>query len=213
MPERVDIEYLRDSGISEGMLARTLFAMKFLGLVKDGGEPTSALRDIGTGTDEEYRTILAGLIRGAYEDVFANIDPSEDDHSRILNFFRRYTPASQRERMVTFFLAICREAGIPTLDVPRKREISSSSRATRVKGTTARKSRTDDTVTSKSATQPDGMASALEMLIRTLPPVGTQFPRERKKQWITMAEVTLDYVYPDTESQRPNDDDDIEEEP
>ena len=107
LPDRVDAEYLRDAGVSEGTVGRTLFALRFLDLVADDGQPTQALRSIHTSTDEEYRTILSGLVREAYSDVFNVIDPAEDSQDRILNVFRRYTPASQRNRMVIFFLGMC----------------------------------------------------------------------------------------------------------
>jgi hypothetical protein len=119
LPDRIDIDYLRDAGIPEGSIHRTVFALRFLGLVADE-QPTGALREMARSTDEEYQGILATLVRQAYQDVFAVIDPAEDSQDRILNVFRRFTPASQRSRMVNFFLGICREAGIPTLDVPRQ---------------------------------------------------------------------------------------------
>jgi len=120
LPDRIDTDYLRDAGVPEGSLGRTMFALEFIGLVRDT-IPTPALRSIATSTDEEYRSTLAGLIRDSYREVFETLDPAQDAQDRILNFFRRYTPASQRPRMVTFFLALCREAGINTLDVPRAR--------------------------------------------------------------------------------------------
>lgn len=126
LPERTDVEYLRDAGVPEGSIGRVAFALRFLGVVEDDA-PTPALRAIATSTDEEYRAILAGLIRDAYSEVFEVVDPATDSQDRIVNFFRRYSPASQRARMVIFFLGMCREAGIPTLDVPRQRMSSVSS--------------------------------------------------------------------------------------
>src|SRR5581483_8199571 len=90
--DRIDTEYLRDAGIPDGTVARTLSALRFLGLVGEAGEPTQALRTIHTSTDEEYRATLAGLLREAYAEVFNVIDPAEDTQDRILNVFRRYTP-------------------------------------------------------------------------------------------------------------------------
>lgn len=127
LPERIDADYLRDVNVPDGTVARTLHALRFLRLI-EGDVPTDALRAISTSTDEEYQGILAGLIRGAYTDLFTALDPSQDTQDRIVNFFRRYTPASQRERMVILFLGLCREAGIPTADVPRQRSAASSSR-------------------------------------------------------------------------------------
>lgn len=133
LPDRVDAEYLRDAGVPEGTITRTLFALEFLGLVEEG-EPTQALRSIAISTDEEYQAILSGLVRQAYEDVFKVIDPAQDSQDRIVNFFRRYTPASQRDRMVIFFLGMCREAGIPTLDAPRQRSSAAQPKLRTAKG-------------------------------------------------------------------------------
>jgi hypothetical protein len=120
LPERVGVEYLRDAGVSEGTIGRTMFGLRFIGLV-EGETPTPALRSISTSTDEEYQGILAGLLREAYREVFEVLDPAEDQQTKFQNFFRRYTPASQRVRMVIFFLGMCREAGIPVFDAPRAR--------------------------------------------------------------------------------------------
>jgi hypothetical protein len=204
LPERIDAEYLRDASIPEGTLGRTLFGLRFLGLVGDGGEPTQALRSIHTATDEEYRSILGGLVREAYSDVFNVVDPGEDTQDRIVNVFRRFAPASQRSRMVIFFLGMCREAGIPTLDTPRQRAMSSPSTRQAPRPATAR---------TTPATVPDGrrrgggyspppplpptVPPALEGLLRSLPAPGKPLSAARRKQWLVMAEATLAFVYPE----------------
>lgn len=208
LPERIDIEYLRDANVPAGSLGRTIFALNFLGLVKDE-VPTAALRSIAKSTDEEYRGILSGLIREAYREVFESIDPAEDAQDRIVNFFRRYTPASQRARMVIFFLGMCREAGIPTLDTPRQRTsgVSNGAKAPRAASHTparqpaaASKSgqlrlRGEDRIVALGDIPP-----ALAGLVRSLPPEGTPLSQNRREQWLIMARATLDFVYPDQAS-------------
>lgn len=125
LPERIDTEYLRDAGVSEGTVGRTMFGLRFLRLV-EGETPTTTLRTMVTSTDEEYEAALRGLLQEAYRDVFDVLDPATDSQAKFLNFFRRYTPASQRQRMVIFFLGMCREAGIQTLEAPRERTSSAS---------------------------------------------------------------------------------------
>ncbi|MDP9313225.1 MAG: DUF5343 domain-containing protein [Chloroflexota bacterium] len=214
LPERIDGEYLRSAGVSEGTVGRTLFALSFLHLIEESGAPTAALRQIATSTDEEYQAILAGIIRDVYRDVFEVLDPREDSQDRILNFFRRYTPASQRQRMVIFFLGLCREAGIATMDVPRNRPSSagSSSKGNGAKGTSAK-------VSAAKSSKPIGRAPsravgspasveertrggmnippALELLVRSLPAEGKPFPAARREQWLQMASATLAFVYPE----------------
>jgi len=194
LPDRVDAEYLRDAGVSEGTVGRTLFALRFLGLITEENEPTQALRAIHTATDEEYQSTLGGLIRDAYADVFNVLDPAEDGQERILNVFRRYTPASQRKRMVIFFLGICREAGIPTLDVPRQRSMREpgTSRAPTPRRQPTRPRRRQEEI----SFTPSEIHPALEGLIRSLPAPGTALSEQRREQWLTMARGTLDFIYP-----------------
>jgi hypothetical protein len=199
LPDRIDNEYLRDAGIPEGTITRTLFAMRFLGLVDEGGLLSEPLKSIHTSTDEEYQAILSGLIREAYKEVFNVVDPSQDPQDRILNVFRRYTPASQRDRMVIFFLGMCREAGIPTLDVPKARAMSATKAITetprrpgaKAAGAVPRGKRTAIAAIT-------GIDPALEGLMRTLPTPGAPLSPERRKQWLDMAEATLRFVYPET---------------
>lgn len=197
LPEQIDLEYLRDSGVSEGTLTRTLFAMRFLGLVADTGQPTQALRSIHTSTDEEYRAILSGLVREAYSDVFDVIDPAEDTQERIQNFFRRFTPASQRARMVIFFLGMCREAGIPTLDVPRQRAMAD--RTLRARPTRQAIPHAPGKGRAGASIDRPGsqLAPALEMLVQSLPPPGSALSEQRREQWLKMAEATLEFMYPE----------------
>lgn len=198
LPERIDAEFLRDASVSEGTIHRVAFALRFLGLVEND-MPTKASRDIVTSTDEEYREILGGLIRNAYAEVFQIVDPAQDSAERITNFFRRYTPASQRERMVNLFLGLCREAGIETLDAPRKRSTNDGPRPKR-----RQPSRTTRNIASKAEQaiktevgSPPSIPPALEMLVRSLPPEGVPMSAARRKQWIGMAEAALAYVYPE----------------
>jgi len=190
LPEGIDLEYLRDAGIPEGTVHRTFFALRFLKLIGEKGELTDALKAIATSTDEEYRAILSGLVREAYAEVFNSIDPAEDSQERILNVFRRYTPASQRNRMVIFFLGMCREAGIPTLDVPKQRGMGEPKVATP-------RSRRAPREESKVRRGDVKVAPALDGLIRSLPPAGTPLSKERRQQWLDMAKATLAFIYPE----------------
>ena len=202
LPEVVDAEYLRDAGIPDGTNARTLFGLRFLGLISEANEPSSALRSIATSTDEEYMSTMAELIRCAYTEVFVSIDPSQDSQANIVNFFRRYTPASQRERMVTFFLGMCREAGIDTLDVPRQR----TSNASQSQGKVAKTAKTGGARSAR-VREPNIQSSptpALDALIKSLPPVGQPFPTLRRQQWLDMVQATLAYLYTDELTAEPD---------
>ena len=195
LPETVDAEYLRDANIPDGTVSRTLFGLRFLGLIDQASEPTDALRNIATSTDEEYMSILADLVREAYAEVFVSIDPSQDAQASIVNFFRRYTPASQRSRMVIFFLGMCREAGIPTLDVPRQRASNAAPGRSRAQNPTQPKN--TKPARKREIPPQSNLDPALDGLIKSLPPVGEAFPASRRKQWLDMVQATLTYLYPD----------------
>lgn len=212
LPEQIDADYLRDAGIPEGTVGRTMFALRFLRLV-DYDTPTQALRSIARSTDEEYQATLAGLVRDAYRDVFDVLEPAQDPPERIENFFRRYTPASQRHRMVIFFLGMCREAGIPTLETtpqrtgappaPRTRAPQSSGRPAAQRGGRAGGQRALP-APAKVADNPAVAASggpppAIELLLRSLPPEGTPMAAGRRAQWIELARAALAFVYPEAE--------------
>lgn len=201
LPERVDIEYLRDAGVSKGTVGRTLFGLRFLGLITDANSPTDALRTVHTATDEEYQQILMALIKYSYADVFNVVDPSEDSHERILNVFRRYTPASQRDRMVIFFLGLCREAGIPVSDQPRKR----SMREPRPQRTSTPSAASNPQASRRTPRQrshsetvlPGGVQLALDGLIKSLPAIGDSLSDARLEQWLSAARATLRFIYPE----------------
>lgn len=197
LPERIDAEYMRDAGISEGTVTRALFAMRFIGLIGEASEPTEALRTINSSTDEEYQATLAGLIRDAYVEVFNAIDPATEGQDRVLNVFRRYTPASQRKRQVMFFLGMCREARIPVLDAPRQRHMAGALPASQAAQTRARR----QTEPAQRRSSGKGMNPALQGLIDALPPEGTVLTEAKRKQWLIMAEAALTFVYPEREEQ------------
>jgi hypothetical protein len=115
-------KFLEDLGIPHGNVHRTLRAFEFLQLLDGAGEPTDKWRRLRVMTDDEFPTALGLIVKEAYAEVFKRVDPSKDGSVMISNAFRKYSPARQRERMVTLFLSLCRESGIPTVDTPRKRE-------------------------------------------------------------------------------------------
>jgi hypothetical protein len=121
LPETIDSDFLRIAGIGDAVHGRVLDALRFLSLIEENGRPTDTFVAISGASDEEYREILAGSTRSAYEEDFGRIDPASDTQAQIVDAFRRYQPRSQTSRMVMFFLAMCREAGIPVSEAPRER--------------------------------------------------------------------------------------------
>lgn len=202
LPDRIDAEYLRDAGISESLVQRVLAGLRFLGFVQ-GEVPSAELDSISTSTDEEYQHILQEQLRRAYADVFAVVDPAKDSQDRILNVFRRYTPASQRGRMVTFFLGMCREAGLEVSDSPRPRSMSESPRTSKApqarQGSVNKPAgvRGAGSERKDSTEPPHHLPRALDILIHTLPPEGSTMDALQRERWLALASAALDMVYPE----------------
>jgi hypothetical protein len=134
LPDVVDSDLLRIAGVSEGAMTRVVYALRFLRLTDANGRPTDRLRAIAKAPEEEWRDLLAGVVREAYATDFARLDPGNDPQPRIVSAFKRYEPRSQTERMVMLFLGLCRAGGIPVLDAPRER----GQQLVRMTGPTAR---------------------------------------------------------------------------
>jgi hypothetical protein len=134
MPQGITRDLLKAIGISENIIPRLFATLRFLALITDKDEPTDVLRGLAGSTEDEYRQLLERTIRKAYADDFQSTDPSKDPQERIMNAFQRYTPRSQHSRQVMLFLGLCREAGIPTLDVPRRRGMRGRSQSQRPAG-------------------------------------------------------------------------------
>src|SRR5262245_49936348 len=76
------------AGVSDSLAPRTLQAFKLLELVDDDGDPTEAFVGLAKApTDDEYRERLASLLRGVYAEVFAFVDPAEEDQARVRGAF------------------------------------------------------------------------------------------------------------------------------
>jgi hypothetical protein len=121
LPDVIDNNVLRVTGVPEGARGRVAFALQFLRLVDAAARPTDTLRSIARASEDEFRELLAAVVRDAYAADFAQVDPAQDTQVRIISAFQQYEPRSQTMRMAMLFTGLCRAAGIPLLDVPRQR--------------------------------------------------------------------------------------------
>ena len=55
----------------------------------------------------------------------------------------------------------------------------------------------EDVVNEIGAHTSSGLAPALELLVRSLPAVGSPMSKDRREQWLQMARATLAFVYPE----------------
>lgn len=123
LPAAVDTDFLRLADVPEGSLGRVAFALRFLGLTDADARPSDQLRAIARATDEEYRELLAGIVRSAYATDFERVDPAAETQAKIASAFQRYEPRSQTTRMVMLFLGLAKAAGILVMEAPRERGI------------------------------------------------------------------------------------------
>ncbi len=112
LPEILSFGELQRIGIPGGNAPRTLAALRFLGLVDEEGRRTPAFDRLGVAKSDEYNATLAEIIRDAYRQVFGIADPAQNTEIEIADAFRGFEPQRQRNRMITLFMALCREAGI-----------------------------------------------------------------------------------------------------
>jgi hypothetical protein len=112
MPEVLNTQELIRMGISEGNIARTLQALRFLNLVDEEGRQTKAFNRIARASTSEYPEILGEILKEAYSDVFTIIDPAEATDIEFVDAFRFYQPQKQRSRMILLFRGLCQETGL-----------------------------------------------------------------------------------------------------
>lgn len=110
-PEYLTTTNLRQLGVTEALVNRTLVALKFLGLVREDGTTTDEIRALRYANDDEYQTVLGGILDAAYKEVFDHIDLESAGDRELNNAFIPYSPGQQRSRMITLFLELAREAG------------------------------------------------------------------------------------------------------
>ena len=108
----ITLQTLGTLGVPDGNQARTLVALRFLGLIDPEGHSTEGFDRLWDAKSEDYQDTLAEIVRAAYEPVFTIVNPAEDSDIAISDAFRQYQPENQRNRMVVLFRGLCEEAGI-----------------------------------------------------------------------------------------------------
>ena len=121
LPDPVTAEALEQVGVPHTMAPWALVALRFLGLVDEGGNRTEAFERLRRANSEEYPETLGEIVRKAYLPVFTVVDPAEDGDIAIGDAFRRYDPMKQRDRMVRLFMGLSTEAGIVAARTQRQR--------------------------------------------------------------------------------------------
>jgi hypothetical protein len=125
-------DVLLRSGVSEGLVNRTLSTLRLLDLTDKEGNPTQQFEALRLARgQEEYQAALQDWLRGVYADILKFCDPAVDDADRVGEAFRGFLPPGQRGRMVTLMLGLFRYAGIAPANAARERRPERKTRTVR----------------------------------------------------------------------------------
>ena len=198
LPSPVTRDVLLKASIGEGLINRVLQALQLLELIDDNGHHTPNLDALRRAPEVEYKARLAELIRAVYAEVFGYVDPSKDPPSRVIDAFRSYEPAGQRSRMVTFFLGMCRAAGIVEGQVrpPADRAGSSTARRPSTKPASIRPVRGAKARASERAGSTTALPAELTALLGRLPDPEKGWPQQRRDAFMHAFGTILDFCYP-----------------
>lgn len=190
-----DLDVLIKAGVTEALAPRVLQALRLLDLVDEGGHPTEAFERLKVVPSDDFRDVLGEIVRSSYAEVFNFVDPAEDSPTKVADAFRTYKPTGQRNRMVTLFLGLCREAGIIEGTPERQRasvngaRLPADQRVTRQRPATPRR-------TQYKARGTVGVPPQIEALLDTLPRQEEGWTKARRDHFVAAFNAILDYTYP-----------------
>jgi hypothetical protein len=200
LADPITTAHLETIGIAPSMTPRTLRALRFLGLVDEGGNRLEAFERLKRASSDEYPAQLAEVVRAAYMPIFTIVDPAQDSDTAVADAFRRYEPSAQRDKMIALFRGLAQEAGIVPSEratvarIPRPRPESRPRAAT---------ARTPQTATPKPATdhvvdtQDDGQSIDYRLItavIQQLPKDG-HWTNRRRDRWLATLTSAVDLLF------------------
>jgi len=187
-------DVLARAGVSKTVIPRTIQALRLLDLIDDDGNPTAQLEALGRTPSGEYKTVLAGIVRSAYAEVFKFADPATDTPHHVHDAFRGFNPRGQQLRMVTLFLALCEEAGIE-VGASRVRQVAQ--RPVVQRKATAASSREFKKPMPATVASGQSLPPALAGLLQQLP---TSWSRDQRNAFVKTFEAVLDFCVPIVET-------------
>jgi hypothetical protein len=202
LPDPLTLKEITRVGVSEGNASRTLQALRFLNLVDEEGHRTQTFDRLGRVPTNEYVNVLGVIIKEAYSNVFAIIDPAEATDIEINDAFRYYQPQAQRGRMVSLFRSLCQEAELITGGPPKTRKrarVAVDSKPT-VKSRSAilRNPQVETLQTLKTTGTLNGEATEpecvlLQGLLQQLPS-SKKWTREKRDRWLQAFTANIDLL-------------------
>jgi hypothetical protein len=205
LPDPLSTGELERIGVPSGMAPRTMRALRFLGLIDEGGyrlEPFERLKRANT---VEYPGQLAELIRAAYLPVFQIVDPAQDSDTALADAFRRFEPSAQREKMIALFRGLAEEAEIiPKLKARPREPVRRSEPKPKPKtpSVQAHAESASGTGTAPGAEAVTADYRLVQAVIQQLPkdPRWTQARRDR---WLAALTAAVDLVFEVHEEEKP----------
>jgi Family of unknown function (DUF5343) len=199
LPTPIDAEVLGRAGVSESLITRVSQALQSLDLVDESGMPTPMFEGIRVAPEGEYKQRLADWLKAAYADVFAFVDPSNDDETSIRDAFRNYQPIGQQSRMVTLFQGLCAAAGLMAEKPQQVRSPSAAPRArpatTMVRAASSKSSAKGNQVNS-GFTGGSNVPPPLAGLLASLPAMGAGWTQAERDKYVTTFGAVLDFCFP-----------------
>lgn len=201
LPDPLTPKVLRTVGVIPGNVGRVHHALRYLGLIDGAGRRTEQFEKLRRATSEEFHGFLAEIVRAAYHDVLTIIDPQQDSLTAITDAFRHYEPAAQRDRMVSLFIGLCREAGIG----PETRQRRPSSRPQEKAAAPTPRTRTRQAQVPPPAAPVPPPAKAddsdsglpdyrlLAALLQQLPRDG-RWSKDRRERWVQAVTAAVDLL-------------------
>jgi len=202
LPSVVDGETLQRAGISDSLVARTLYALNVLDLIDEEGKPSAVLEGIRLAPEAEYPMRLREWLNGAYSDALEYIDPETAVEAQVRDAFRTYRPIGQQPRMVSLFLGLYAAAGV-IKERPKSAPRASTSGGSKpkpkpvIKATlVASADRTPPRAFANAAPPASGLPPAIAGLLASLPSEGSGWTQQSRDKFMNTLSVVIDYVYP-----------------
>ncbi len=198
----VTAEVLARAGISDSLIPRTLQALHTLDLFGADGNPTATMEAIRLAPEAEYQKRLEDWLKSSYAEVFAFVDPTADDKTRIRDAFRGYNPIAQQSRMVTLFTGLCAAAGLmPEKAVPAPRNhaprpAAAVPRPTPRAANSPVRNAVQAQTGKRAAANAYGLPPAIAGLVESLPSPEDGWTIAERDKFLTTFKAVLDFAIP-----------------
>ena len=192
LPEPLTLEGLERVGVPSTMTGTVLKALRFLGLVDEGGNRLPGFERLRRASSVDYQATLAEIIRESYINVFQSADPVRDSYEQLHDAFRGFDPGNQRPKMVRLFLGLCEEAGIVSTQ-PQRHRISKRSTSG---GRAALQPPTPQPPQSPQSPQPPLQPTryqVIDAIVAELPSIGT-WSKPRRDRWLAAMTSAVDLI-------------------